>query len=96
LAEAFRCSAVFRFIAAGFKRWDTASRTGLFVGSQPTGADCITTGKYTTNSYTIGDFAWCGFLVESSNRAQRKRAGHKCAPRHPCGEPSCRDSYTHS
>jgi hypothetical protein len=89
LAKAFRCSTVFRFIAACFKRWDTVDRTGLFVGCEPTGAESITTGNYTTSSRTAGDFAGRGFLVESSNRAQRKRTGHKRAWHHS-GEPTCR------
>jgi hypothetical protein len=89
LAEAFRHSADFGFVAAGLKHWDTVNCTGLFASSEPTGGDCITTNSHTTSTHTTSthttsthtscDFAGRGFLVESSNRAQRKRAGHKRA-----------------
>ena len=79
LAEAFRCSTAFRFVAAGLKRWDTVNRTGLFAGSEPTCGDSITTNSHTTSTHTSGDFAGRGFLVESGYRAQRKRAEHECA-----------------
>jgi len=64
LAETLRGSTVFRFIAARFKRWDTVTRTGLCVGSEPICADCIP-----TSSHTIGESSGRGFLVESSKPA---------------------------
>jgi len=64
LAEAFGCCTGFRFIAARFKRWDSLTRTGLCIGSEPICADCIP-----TCSHTIGGSSGRGCLVESSKPA---------------------------
>jgi hypothetical protein len=64
LAETLRGSTVFRFIAARFKRWNTVTRNGRCVGSEPTCVDSIT-----TSSHTISESSGRGFLVESSKPA---------------------------
>jgi hypothetical protein len=71
LAEAFRCSTAFRFIAAEFKRGDTVNHAGRFVGGEPTNADSIT-----TSSLSARGCSGRRFPVESEC-AQRKRAWSK-------------------
>ena len=90
LAKNFRHSPKFGFIAAGFEHWDTGTRTRFFVGSEPTGADSITTTCHTIN-YSAGH----GFLVESGDLAQRQRAGDQRHWQH-CGGPTGRKFCAHS
>ena len=90
LAEAFRHSAKFGFIAASFKRRDTVIRTGAFVAREPTAADSVT-----TSGHTIDGFTRHGFLVESGNRTQREPVGDQRSWQHR-GRPTARKSCAYS
>jgi hypothetical protein len=90
LAEAFRHSAKFGFIAAGFKHRDTVIHTRVFVGCDPTAADSVT-----TSGHTIDGFTRHGFPVESGNRSQRQPVGDQRSWQH-CGRPTARKFCAYS
>jgi hypothetical protein len=90
LAEALRGSTVSRFLSASFERWNRIHYPRFFIGCEPTRADSVTTSSHTTNEFSVR-----GFLIESSNPAQRQHGGRKRLGRQR-GQPRYRESCARS